>query len=135
LPQPENTDLVSSSAFEAPQTPNEKILAGIWAELLDLSMVGRNDNFFELGGDSIVSLRFISRAQSRGLYLTPRQVFEAQTIAALAQIAQQNNPVQAEQGLVLGNLPLTPIQHWFLKITGSTRIISTNLLSCMPNGS
>ncbi|MCB0142162.1 MAG: hypothetical protein KDE50_19830, partial [Caldilineaceae bacterium] len=57
----------------------------------------------------------VSRAQAKGIYLTPRQLFQEQTIAALAQVAQQESLVQAEQGLVTGALSLTPIQHWFFE--------------------
>ncbi len=115
LPQPDSTALVSAAEFAPPQTPTEQILADIWIDLLGLEQVGRYDNFFELGGDSIVSLQLINRAQSKGLYLTPRQVFEAQTIESLAQIAAQTRPIQAEQGLITGDAPLTPIQHWFFE--------------------
>lgn len=116
LPEPDNATTVAASAeFIPPATPTEQVLADIWADLLGVQQVGRHDNFFELGGDSIISLQFISRAQSKGLYLTPRQVFEAQTIEALAQLAQSSNFFQAEQGLVFGQVPLTPVQHRFFE--------------------
>ncbi len=114
LPQPDSAP-ISSVEFVAPQTPTEKILADILANLLGVQQVGRHDNFFELGGDSITSLQFISRAQAKGLGLTPRQVFEAQTIDALAQIAQPSSPIRDDPGLVLGQVPLTPIQHYFFE--------------------
>src|SRR5262249_16998904 len=74
-----------------------------------------HDNFFHLGGDSILSIQVIARAGERGLRLTVRQVFEHQTIAALAEVARQPVQIQAEQGLVQGGAPLTPIQHWFFE--------------------
>src|SRR6185295_10547709 len=42
-----------------------------------------------------------------------RQIFQAPTIAALAQLADTTPLVVAEQGLVSGAASLTPIQHWF----------------------
>ena len=113
LPEPVVSQ--STSEYIPPETETERILAGIWADLLGIPQVGRHDNFFELGGDSILSIQFISRAQTKGLYLTPRDVFEAQTIEALAQVARQNKPVQTDQGLVKGDVLLTPIQHWFFE--------------------
>jgi SAM-dependent methyltransferase len=92
------TFAVSTREFTPPQTALEQILADIWAELLGLPQVGKYDNFFELGGDSIISLQFISRAQAQGLYLTPRQVFESQTIEALAQIAGKKDEALRESG-------------------------------------
>jgi len=103
LPEPERAQLTATSAYDPPQTAVEQALAEIWAGLLGVERVGRRDNFFALGGDSIVSLQMISRAQAKGLYLTPRQVFEAQTIEALGVLAQARQGVSAEQGLVVGD--------------------------------
>lgn len=113
LPEPRLP--VSASEFVPPQTEAERAIADIWRELLGAPQVGRNANFFELGGDSILSLQFVSRAQAMGWYLTPRHVFEAQTVEALARIAGQGGRIQAEQGPALGHVPLTPIQHWFFE--------------------
>ncbi len=107
LPEPDSAALFAAE-FLPPQTPEEKILAEIWEELLGVEQVGRRDNFFELGGDSIVSLQLINRAQARGLYFSPRQVFEAQTIEALARAASRAKTIQAEQRLLTGEVSLTP---------------------------
>ena len=50
-----------------------------------------------------------------GLKLTPKQMFECPTIAELAQVAIETQGVQAEQGIVIGDVPLTPIQCWFFE--------------------
>ncbi|MCB0090805.1 MAG: AMP-binding protein, partial [Caldilineaceae bacterium] len=113
LPAPDTLQLVRDREFAPPQTETEKILARVWEEVLGLDRIGRFDNFFELGGDSIISLQVVSRAQAEGVHLTPRQLFQEQTVAELARVAQHESLVQAEQGLVTGDLPLTPIQHWF----------------------
>ena len=42
------------------------------------------DNFFALGGDSIISIQLVSRARQAGLAITPRAVFQHQTVEALA---------------------------------------------------
>ncbi|MBD2095648.1 amino acid adenylation domain-containing protein [Trichocoleus sp. FACHB-591] len=101
--------------FIAPTTPAEANLAKIWAQLLRLERVGIHDNFFELGGDSILSIQMTARANQAGLRITPKQVFEHQTIAKLAAIAAPATAVIAEQGKITGALPLTPIQHWFFE--------------------
>ncbi|HVR98123.1 MAG TPA: amino acid adenylation domain-containing protein, partial [Thermoanaerobaculia bacterium] len=92
----------------------ETLLARIWAEVLHLDRVGVRDNFFELGGDSILSIQIVARANQAGLRLTPHQVFQHQTIAELAAVAGLARAVDAEQGLVTGPVPLTPIQRRFL---------------------
>ena len=100
-------------AFVAPRSENEKKLAAIWAELLHVKKAGVRDNFFELGGDSITSIQMISRAKQKGLLITPKDVFANPTIEGLAKVAGQSTIAFAEQGLVLGDVPLTPIQHAF----------------------
>jgi non-ribosomal peptide synthase protein (TIGR01720 family) len=73
------------------------------------------DNFFELGGDSILSIQIVSRAGRAGLRVSPRQLFEQQTVAGLASVAGAVPAVAAEQGRVVGEVALTPIQRWFLE--------------------
>ena len=63
------------------------MLCALFAEVLGLERVGIDDNFFELGGDSIVSIQLVSRARQAGLSITPRAVFQHQTVAALAAAA------------------------------------------------
>jgi non-ribosomal peptide synthase protein (TIGR01720 family) len=101
--------------FVAPETENEQLIAGLWRELLGLEAVGIHDNFFELGGDSILSLRITARANQLGLRLAPNDIFKHQTIAELAAFAGASEVVQAEQGILTGDVPLTPIQKWFFE--------------------
>ncbi|MFB2983428.1 amino acid adenylation domain-containing protein [Microseira sp. BLCC-F43] len=101
--------------FVEPSTTIEGVLAKIWAEVLRIEQVGIHDNFFELGGDSILSIQAIARANKAGLRLTPKQLFEHQTIAELAAVASTIQTTEAQQGLVTGEVHLTPIQHWFFQ--------------------
>ena len=57
--------------------------------------------------------RWCSRASQQGLHLTPKQLFQHQTIAELAQVVTTKRLTDAEQGEVTGVVALTPIQHWF----------------------
>ncbi|HJP72733.1 MAG TPA: amino acid adenylation domain-containing protein [Pseudonocardiaceae bacterium] len=73
----------------APRNPTEVALAAIWAEVLELPEVGVLDEFFELGGDSIVSLRLASRIRRAfDVDLSPRELFDAPTVAGLAERIQ-----------------------------------------------
>ena len=115
LPAPDRDRPELEEAFAAPSTAIEKILAEIWAQVLGLGQVGIDDNFFELGGDSILSIQVISQANRAGLRLTPKQLFQHQTIAQLAAVTDTVGTQQSEQGLIIGEVPLTPIQHWFFE--------------------
>jgi amino acid adenylation domain-containing protein/non-ribosomal peptide synthase protein (TIGR01720 family) len=101
--------------FVAPTTPAEIALAKIWSELLGVEKVSIHDNFFELGGDSIISIQAIARANQVGLRLTPKQIFEHQTIAKLAANAESSTKIESKQGLITGSVPLTPIQRSFFE--------------------
>ncbi|MEM1254712.1 MAG: amino acid adenylation domain-containing protein [Cyanobacteria bacterium P01_H01_bin.21] len=98
-----------------PQTSHEQTLAQIWCQLLGLKTISIDNNFFELGGDSILVLQMVSRANRAGLQLTPKQLFQHQTIRTLAQVVGTVRVIQADQGPVVGEVPLLPIQHWFFE--------------------
>ncbi|MCP4397916.1 MAG: amino acid adenylation domain-containing protein [bacterium] len=114
LPAPE----IASAEAEKPlelTSSTEALLAEIWGKVLGLEKIGIHDNFFDLAGDSILGIQIISRANQAGLNITPRQLFNHPTIAGLATVAGTINIVQAEQGTVTGNVPLTPVQQWFFE--------------------
>lgn len=112
-PGAERPELVN--AYAAPRKPAEELLAAIWREVLRLDRVGVHDNFFELGGDSILSIQIVARANQAGLPLTPKLLFEHQTIAELAALEGLAQASLAEQDLVTGPVPLTPVQLWFFE--------------------
>jgi amino acid adenylation domain-containing protein len=99
LPAPAHTRPPLEDAYTAPRTPVEEVLAGLWADLLKLTQVGIHDNFFELGGHSLLATQLISRLQATFQVEVPlRRLFEAPTVAALAQviIAHEAKPGQTE---------------------------------------
>ncbi|MGZ5050157.1 MAG: amino acid adenylation domain-containing protein [Methylobacter sp.] len=114
LPQPD-IGAMSAQNYREPQTPVERVLADIWRDLLAVERVGRHDNFFELGGDSILTIQVVSRARQAEILITPKQLFQNQTLSALALAAGQVQQLSVEQGPVTGDVPLTPIQQWFFE--------------------
>ena len=113
LPKPDTSRPTLARGYVAPKTEIEQTIATIWQEVLGLDQVGRHDNLFDLGGDSIISLQITARANQAGLHLTPKQLFDHQTIAELAAVVGTIQSAGAEQRLVTGSVPLTPIQCWF----------------------
>ena len=114
LPDPEHTRGAETD-YVAPATTAERVLAEAWALVLGLAEVGAHDDFFVLGGDSILAIQAVGRARQAGVPVTVRQLFESRTVARLAATVEAAAPVavQAEQGTVTGDLPLTPILRWF----------------------
>jgi amino acid adenylation domain-containing protein len=99
LPAPERG---GAEGYEAPRTPTEELLAGIWAEVLHQERVGRHDNFFALGGHSLRAIQVVSRVRDTlGVELPVRGVFESPTLAELSAVIE---------GARQGPLPLPPIE-------------------------
>ena len=84
-------------SFVPPSSPHEQLLAGLWSELLGVDRIGAEDNFFELGGDSFSAVRMIARARQRGLALSVTDVFERQTVAELADLAEGRARADAQR--------------------------------------
>ncbi|MEO7330087.1 MAG: condensation domain-containing protein [Minicystis sp.] len=115
LPAPDDAERPAlAESFALPESRIEAALCRIWASVLRVPSVGIHDNFFERGGDSISSIQIVAQAQKAGLRLSPRQIFEHQTIAEQARVALPSGAFAAEQGPVIGPVPLLPIQRWWL---------------------
>src|ERR1700744_1014852 len=57
LPAPDYHD---ADHYRAPANAIEEILAGIYAQVLDVDRVGVDDSFFDLGGDSLSAMRLVA---------------------------------------------------------------------------
>ncbi|OQY57302.1 MAG: hypothetical protein B6247_00650, partial [Candidatus Parabeggiatoa sp. nov. 2] len=85
-----NRDQLSDEAFVAPRTSEEKLLAGIWADVLGLENVSIFDDFFELGGHSLLATQLVSRiCESFAIELPLHYLFQSPTIAGIAQAIEQ----------------------------------------------
>jgi len=81
----------------APETPTEELLAGIWQPLLGVE-VGIYDNFFDLGGHSLLAPQVISRVEETfQIELPLRVLFEAPTIAQMANAVERILLAQIEE--------------------------------------
>ncbi len=74
-----------AGAHVAPRNVLEDLLAGIWAQVLERERVSVHDDFFALGGHSLLATRVVTRARAAGLDLPLAALFEARTVARLAE--------------------------------------------------
>src|SRR5207253_5570327 len=72
----------------APRTSAERLMAGIWCDVLSLDRIGVTQDFFAIGGDSIRSIQIVARCKRAGLHITPGDLFQHSTVAALAAFAE-----------------------------------------------
>ncbi|MFF7981302.1 non-ribosomal peptide synthase/polyketide synthase [Streptomyces sp. NPDC007901] len=115
LPAP---DFTASGGGRAPENDTERALRNLFADALGLpaEAIGTDDDFFAFGGDSIVAMQLVARARSGGLRVTPRQVLQHRTVAALAAVAVPLGAGErhATHGDGTGTVPLTPIMRALL---------------------
>ncbi|GHH87457.1 hypothetical protein GCM10018793_63310 [Streptomyces sulfonofaciens] len=108
-----------AAVSEAPRTARERLLAGLFAEVLGVARVGVDEDFFSLGGDSIMALQLVAAARAAGLELTAREVFAAGTVGGLAALARNADPAprpdSARGAEAAGPVPLTSIMRWWLE--------------------
>jgi amino acid adenylation domain-containing protein len=75
----------AAGAGEAPSTPAEELVAGVWREVLGAEKFGLDDNFFDLGGDSLLMVRVHGRLRAAtGRHFTVTDMFRHTTVSSLA---------------------------------------------------
>ena len=119
LPSP-GLDAYAAQAYEAPQGETERVLAEVWAELLQVERVGRRDSFFALGGHSLLAARVVTRIRQKldvamavgDLFAQPILLDLADRLQGAARV-ELPAIVRAERGQ---QLPLSFAQQrlWFL---------------------
>ncbi len=112
---------ISGNVGRKPEGALEERLAAVVADVLGMDEIGADDDFFAHGGDSLLAMRLVSRARTAGLTLTPREIFQHRTVAALARAittegrssATSNRAAVAQAHEATGEelVPLTPIMH------------------------
>ena len=116
------TPQLLEETFVPPSTPEEELLAGIWASVLGIESVGRFDNFFDLGGHSLLATQVMSRIRDTfSVDLPLRFIFESPTVAGLSKHLNQGHhekaslpsitPVNRDEPLVLS---FAQQRLWFL---------------------
>jgi amino acid adenylation domain-containing protein len=77
--------LLTNVEYEAPQGELQKLIAGIWQEILNLEEIGLHDNFFQCGGNSLKILQLNSRLKEMlGKQIELVTLFEYPTVDSLA---------------------------------------------------
>ncbi|MFF0477786.1 amino acid adenylation domain-containing protein [Streptomyces sp. NPDC004284] len=103
-----------------PRTAEERVIAGIWQELLGLDRVDVHESFFSLGGHSLLATRVVAEIRSRlGRTVGLARFFDAPTVAGLASAALAARDDAAEEPKVVRR--------------ARTRRTTTRTLSDQPN--
>ncbi len=85
LPPPGHERPDTSEAYIAPRDDLEKIIAGIWRDVLGVERVGTNDNFFDLGGHSLLMVQVqVKLKEMLGRDIGIVELFRTTTVSGLA---------------------------------------------------
>ncbi|NDV05043.1 amino acid adenylation domain-containing protein [Rhodococcus sp. IEGM 248] len=133
LPAPEFGS--SPGSRREPATATERSVADVFARILAVHPVGANDSFFDLGGDSLSATRVVAAINAeQGTTLGVRELFDAPTVAALAQVITEAAHLDGERAprsqlrdvTVPNRVPLSPSQQFI------DRTITTPALFNIP---
>lgn len=81
--------------YLAPRDELESQLIDLWQQILAMQPIGIDDNFFELGGQSLKAVQLLAKIQQEfGIQLNLKEIFEAPTVATLANVVRQKTPVE-----------------------------------------
>lgn len=94
----------------------EKKLLLVFKKVLQHDQIDIEDNFFEIGGDSISSIHLTMMANEENINFSIHDLIKHPTIKELAALAavREHSTIKRTRETT-GDVPLTPIQHWFME--------------------
>ncbi|MEW1889188.1 amino acid adenylation domain-containing protein [Streptomyces sp. IBSBF 3010] len=113
LPAPQ---LRRSTGATRPATEVERLLAGIWGEVLGLTEVGTDEDFFDIGGHSLLATQVVARARARLAEAGARPVsvmdlFTHRTVRDLAAVASRDESDDSPRPLLHRLTPPVSAAH------------------------
>jgi amino acid adenylation domain-containing protein len=77
-------DQTGEKRYIPPHTAVEKVVIGVFQEVLNVDHIGLQDNFFELGGHSLLAIKVAAKIESLlGILIAVRLFFQTKAIAEL----------------------------------------------------
>uniref|UniRef100_UPI00286F07A8 non-ribosomal peptide synthetase n=1 Tax=Anaerosporobacter sp. TaxID=1872529 RepID=UPI00286F07A8 len=112
----ETREIKKKAGLGKPKTEVEKLICGIYEEVLGIETVGRDDNFFEVGGDSIKAIRIVSKLRNAGYDMSVKKVMQLASPKLIAKTLSKISSAQdQEEEQVSGKVRLAPIQKRFFE--------------------
>lgn len=121
--------------YEAPITPEEKILVKIWSELLPVEQIGTIDNFFEIGGNSLLAMMISTKLKKEGYKLSAITILKYPTIKDLVKFLTKYDS-EKKQLNKLNNyevpVPLSINQKVYINETTYTHAVNHSVFELFP---
>ena len=101
LPAPSFQRGIGTEAV-APATDTERLLAGIWRDVLGVDTLGVDDDFFDLGGHSLLATQVVARIrkEATGSPVSVMDLFKNPTIRDLAALVETPEDERAPRTLL-----------------------------------
>lgn len=97
LPKP-NQVSGSGENKELPITALEKLVAGIWENVLGIQSISLSDDFFELGGHSLLAIKVMNRIEKEtGTKLPVTSLFKTSTLRAFCGLFNDSNNMESKK--------------------------------------
>ncbi|MCL6461621.1 MAG: amino acid adenylation domain-containing protein, partial [Flavobacterium micromati] len=97
-----NATLENKGQYRAPRSKEEKIVASIWKESLNLEKIDIFSNFFELGGHSIKAVKVVMEvAKITGKQIPISALFQHSTIEKFAKLLSNDDEVLSDHLVLL----------------------------------
>jgi len=100
---------------QAPENEIQEMIVLLFKEILNCDDVCIDKSFFELGGDSIKAIQLISKLREHDYEVRIKDVLNLKTVRAISKVVEQSSIDQSEQGEIIGELRLSPIQSFFYR--------------------
>ncbi len=97
FPDPDFCTPSSGIKSAIPSTENERSLAKVLEEVLNIPRVGVSDNFFDIGGDSLKAIEYVSKLNKAGLTVSLQNIFDYPSIKELCDFIECGKEISREQ--------------------------------------
>ncbi|GLH96807.1 non-ribosomal peptide synthetase/MFS transporter [Phytohabitans aurantiacus] len=130
----------AGSPYAAPETPTEIMVAGVWAEVLDVERVGLDDDFFDLGGHSLLAIQVVAKLRrAAGAGLSIMDLFKHRTVRELAQLIDVPPDQRGPRSLLHELTRPVPVSQRIRSLVcvpygGGSAVVYQPLADAMPAG-
>ncbi|SDQ31306.1 non-ribosomal peptide synthetase [Pseudovibrio sp. Tun.PSC04-5.I4] len=125
--------LTDTKKFVRPEDGVEALLAKVWADVLQIGLVGRFDNFFELGGHSLLATRIQAQMRSKGYQLPAIDLLRKPVLKELAEHIQ---PIPPQDGKLITKPEnsQTDVSRTAMSLSGLSQSQLEDLSQFIPGG-
>jgi amino acid adenylation domain-containing protein len=134
LPDPNVVNIRGNKLLKEASNEVERILVGIWKEVLSKESISVNENFFDLGGHSLKAIQMMSRIHKElDVKIKLNDIFTFSTIESLANVIATTNKTIFESITPLSETEYYELSHSQLRLWILDQIDKGGLAYLVPS--